>query len=136
MTVWGSRAFRLVVALTVTVWLGAAPVSADVTRASVQFTRFASASAFTGGSSSGTQLDGERLALAPGEVSGTWLSPVVHADFGFTRLVASWNADTPADSRIRIETQTTTAAGETSDWYTLGIWAAEDRAVQRTSVSG
>jgi Peptidase_C39 like family len=133
----GSRALRLVVALTTSAWVAAAaPVSADVARDSIQFTRFASASAFAGGSFSGALLDGDRLAVAAGEVSGTWTSPVTRPGFGFTRLVASWNADTPADSRIRVEAQATTAAGETSDWYTLGIWAADDRAVQRTSVGG
>ena len=130
------RLARLVVALSVMAWLGAASVSAEAPRAPIQFTRFASADTFGGGSSSGALVDGDRLALAPGELSGAWTSPVVQASFGFTRLVASWNAETPADSRIRVETQATTAGGETSDWYTLGIWAADDRAVQRTSVAG
>jgi hypothetical protein len=121
--------------LAIAVWPGAAPVLADVP-APIQFTRFASANSFAGGSTSGTLLDGDRLVLAPGEVSGTWTSPVVQAGFGFTRLVASWNADTPSDSRLRIQSQATTSAGETSDWYTLGVWAAEDSAVHRTSVSG
>ncbi|HTD79415.1 MAG TPA: C39 family peptidase, partial [Chloroflexota bacterium] len=128
-------ALCLVVMLTIAAWPGAAPVSADVP-APIQFTRFASANSFAAGSTSGTLLDGDRLVLAPGEVSGTWTSPVVQAGFGFTRLVASWNADTPADSRLRIQTQAITSAGETSDWYTLGVWAADDRGVQRTSVSG
>src|SRR5919199_4230 len=103
--------------------------------APIRFTRFAAATAFAGGTSSGTLVDGERLVLAPGEVSGTWTSPAVQADFGFTRLVASWNADTPGGSRVRIETHVTTGAGETSDWYALGVWAADDRAVQRGSVA-
>jgi Peptidase_C39 like family len=81
-------------------------------------------------------VDGDRIALSPGELSGTWTSPAVRPGFGFTRLVASWNADTPADGRLRIEARVTTAAEEASDWYTLGVWAAEDRAVQRTSVNG
>lgn len=136
MSACGVRALRLVVMLSSAVWVGAAAVSADVPAAPIQFTRFASANAFATGSSSGTLLDGNRLVLAPGEISGTWTSPVVQAGFGFSRLVASWNADTPAESRVRIETQTVTSAGETSDWYTLGIWAADDRAVQRTSVGG
>jgi len=122
--------------LTSVVWVGAAAVSADVPAAPIEFTRFASANAFASGSSKGTLLDGDRLVLAPGEVSGTWTSPVVQAGFGFTRLVASWNADAPGESRLRIETQASTSAGETSDWYTLGIWAADDRSLQRTSVGG
>ena len=104
-------ALCLVVMLTIAAWPGAAPVSADVP-APIQFTRFASANSFAAGSTSGTLLDGDRLVLAPGEVSGTWTSPVVQAGFSFTRLVASWNADAPGESRLRIETQATTSAGE------------------------
>src|SRR5918912_3174802 len=120
MSVCRVRAPHLFVMLAIAVWPGAAPVLADVP-APVQFTRFASANSFAGGSTSGTLLDGDRLVLAPGEVSGTWTSPVVQAGFGFTRLVASWNADTPGGSRVRIETQVTTSAGETSVWDVLGI---------------
>jgi hypothetical protein len=89
--------------------------------APIQYTRFPSATGFV---------------LAAGELSGTWTSPVVQTDAAFTRLVASWNAETPGASRLRVEAQATTVAGETSDWYTLGIWAADDAAVQRTSVAG
>ena len=35
-----------------------------------------------------------------------------------------------------MQAQLTTSAGETSDWYTLGMWAADDRGARRTSVSG
>jgi Peptidase_C39 like family len=116
--------------------LGTSSAAATGSVAPIKFSRFASATSFAGGTVNGTLFDGERLVLAPGELSGTWTSPVVQAGFGFSRLVASWNADTPADSRLRIESQATTSAGESSDWYTLGIWAADDRAVQRTSVNG
>jgi hypothetical protein len=136
MRVFGARGFRVGMTLTITVWVGVAPVSAEVPKPPIQFTRFASAISFAGGSSRGTLLDPDRLVLAPGELSGTWTSPVVQPGFGFSRLVASWNADTPAGSRLRIESQATTSAGETTDWYTLGVWAADDHAVQRTSVSG
>ena len=95
----------------------------------IQFTRFASADAFASGALSGVVVDGGNLVLAPNEVSGTWQSPVVTPGFAFTRLVASWNADTPGDGRLRVEAQATTAAGATSDWYVLGIWAADDHAV-------
>ena len=104
--------------------------------APIQFTRLSSNDAFAAGIAAGTALDGDRLVLAPGQTSGTWTATSVQPGFGFTRLVASWNADTPSDGRLRIEAQVTTAAGEASDWYTLGIWAADDRALQRTSVNG
>jgi hypothetical protein len=87
----------------------------------IQYTRFPSASGF---------------ALASGELSSTWVSPSVQPDASFTRLVASWNADTPAAGQLTVQAQATTAAGETSDWYTLGVWAADDTYVQRTSVNG
>jgi peptidase C39-like protein len=77
-----------------------------------------------------------QLQLTAGQASGTWTLPPVEPGFAFTRLVASWNADTPAAGRITVDAQVTTTAGETSDWYTLGIWAASDASVQRTSVSG
>ena len=129
------RQLRFILALVAT---GALALSTTSVRADapapIRFTRFAGGAAFAGGTPSGMLVDGDRLVLAPGELSGTWTSPEVQAGFGFTRLVASWNADTPGGSRVRIETQVTTSAGETSDWYVLGIWAADDRAVQRASV--
>src|SRR5579859_3333259 len=103
---------------------------------SVQFTRFASVDAFGAGVLSGVIVDGGGLVLAPNEARGTWQSPVVTPGFAFTRLVASWTAETPGDSQLRVEAQVTTAAGATSDWYALGIWAADDHAVRRTSVNG
>jgi hypothetical protein len=88
------------------------------------------------GSVVGVELDAERLVLAAGETIGSWTSAPVEPGFGFSRLVASWNADTPANSSIRIEVQATTADGAPTDWYALAVWAAEDHAVQRTSVRG
>ncbi len=81
-------------------------------------------------------VNGEPLALQPGETRTQWTSPSVEPGFGFTRLVASWNAETPGDSSIRVEVQATTETGALTDWYTLAVWAADDHAVQRTSVTG
>src|SRR5262249_27033725 len=83
-----------------------------------------------------TRITPDSAVLAPGVLSSLWASPLVQPRSAFTRLVASWNADTPASSRITVQAQVTTTAGETSDWYTLGVWAADDAVVQRTSVSG
>ena len=119
-----------------------APMVAPTTTAAagpgspIYLTRFASAAAFSNGNFSGTVLDGDRLTIAPGELSATWTAPSVSPGLPFTRLVASWNADTPAAGSLRIEARTTTDAGESSDWYTLGIWAADDHAIQRTSLNG
>ena len=98
----------------------------------IQFTRVA----FPVGDFSSTQLEGDRVVLGPGAVSGTWTSAEVQPQATFTRLVASWNADTPANGRLSVEAQATTSAGETTGWYSLGMWAADDHAVQRTSVNG
>jgi hypothetical protein len=103
--------------------------------APIAFTRFGSASAFVAGALDGVLLDGDRLALAPGQASGTWLSPITQPGFSFRRLVASWNADTPGSSRLRVEAQATTASGETTRWYVMGIWAADDHTVSRTSIA-
>jgi hypothetical protein len=90
---------------------------------------------FSTGVLNNSVVDGDRLTLAVGQTSGSWTSTQVDPDFGFTRLVASWNADTPGASQVRIEVQAATQSGQT-DWYTLGVWAASDHAVQRTSVRG
>jgi peptidase C39-like protein len=113
-----------------------APPAAAASPAPIQFARFASASAFASGILGGVVLDSDRLTIAPGAASGTWLSPPIEPGFAFTRLVASWNADTPADGRIRVDAQVTTVLGETSDWYVLGTWAADDHSVTRTSMNG
>lgn len=102
---------------------------------SIQFTRFASASAFASGTLAGVVLDGDRLSIAAGAASGTWSSPPIEPGFAFSRLVASWNADTPADAHLRIDAQVTTGSGETSDWYALGTWAADDHTFARTSTN-
>lgn len=98
----------------------------------IQFTRVA----FPSGTFNATRLDGDRVVLMPGEVSGAWTSAELQTQATFTRLVASWNADTPGDSRMRVEAQATTSEGETTDWYSLGLWASDDHALKRTSVNG
>ncbi|MBV9546249.1 MAG: C39 family peptidase [Chloroflexi bacterium] len=95
-----------------------------------------SRAALVNGTGNGVQFADGSLVLAAGQSSGTWTSDPTQPGFAFDRLVASWNADTPADGSLRIAAQVTTDAGETSDWYTLGVWAGDDHAVQRTSVPG
>jgi hypothetical protein len=104
--------------------------------APIHLSRVTGAASFSAGAFNGTILDGDQLSLAPGQVSGTWTSAAISPGSSFSRLVASWNADTPGDSSLRIEVRATTDAGETSDWYTMGVWAADDEAVTRTSVNG
>jgi hypothetical protein len=88
------------------------------------------------GSVFGTQVDGGQLVLEPGQTSGRWTSASIEPGFAFTRLVASWNADTPAAGHIRVEVQAITDNGALTNWYTLAIWAADDHAVQRSTVRG
>jgi hypothetical protein len=112
------------------------PSAGAASPALIQLTRFTNATAFGAGTFSGATLDGDRIVLNSGASSGTWTAPSVQPQASFTRLVASWNADTPAAGRITVQVQVTTAAGDASDWYTLGIWATDDRGVRRTSVNG
>jgi hypothetical protein len=147
------RTMRFLSACALTLWTclslvsavraASAAQSANAAPVPIQFTRFASSADFAPGTAdfapgtfSATQLEGDRVVLAPGALSGTWTSPTVQPQSSFSRLVASWNADTPADSRLRVEVQPTTAAGESGAWYVLGVWAADDRFIQRTSVAG
>src|SRR5205085_5411567 len=54
----------------------------------IQFTGFASAAGLAAGGFSATQLDANQVVLAPGALSGTWVSPRVKPHSSFTRLVA------------------------------------------------
>jgi hypothetical protein len=122
-------------ALLLGVWSAPATVSATVP-ASIQMTRFQSASGFASGNLSGTALDGDQLVLAPGSLKGTWVSAPVQPGFGFTRLVSSWNASTPAAGQLSADVQVSTAEAGVSGWYQLGTWAADDASLQRASVDG
>jgi hypothetical protein len=102
----------------------------------ISFTRFGSAASFVAGQLSGAELDGDALTLEAGQTSGTWTSAHVEPGFAFTRIVPSWNAETPGGSHLRIELQTVTDRGATSDWYVLGVWASADHTLQRTTVRG
>jgi hypothetical protein len=71
-----------------------------------------------------------------GVTSGTWTSPWFSTGFGFTELVSSWNAATPAGSWIEVRMRATTDKGATTKWYVMGRWAYGDADFQRTSVGG
>ncbi|HET6315944.1 MAG TPA: C39 family peptidase [Chloroflexota bacterium] len=122
---------RLLILLALLATLMPAHVAATPA-APIQFTRLALGE----GSNDGTSVEGGRVLLMAGAASGRWTSALVEPGFDFTRLVASWNAETPGDSSIRVEVQATTADGAPSDWYTLAIWAATDQTMRRTSING
>ena len=73
--------------------------------------------------------------LSDGVNRGSWTSEWTSPGFALTRLVASWSAWTPGDSRIRVEVRGRSGA-TTSSWDTLAIWANGDQHVRRTTVSG
>jgi peptidase C39-like protein len=76
------------------------------------------------------------FALPKGGAKTSWTSPVFTPGFGFTELVASWNAQTPAGSYITIQMSAQRRDGTFTKWYTMGIWAYGDADIQRTSVGG
>src|SRR5436305_3017920 len=76
---------------------------------------------------------GVTLANAPG---GTLTSPWFATGFGFTELVSSWNASTPAGSWIEVHMRALTDKGTQTKWYTMGRWTYGDADIQRTSVGG
>jgi len=86
------------------------------------------------------RVAGGRLALVTGADSGRWTSPWATPGFGLTRLIASWSARTPGDSRVTIEVRGrsggASSTGATSSWDTLAVWAGGDRFVRRTTDTG
>jgi peptidase C39-like protein len=71
-----------------------------------------------------------------GITSGTWTSPWFSPGFGFTELVASWNASTPPGSWIEVRMRAMTDKGTPTKAYIMGRWAYDDASFQRTSVGG
>lgn len=65
---------------------------------------------------------------------GRWESTWVRPGFGFTELVASWEARTPGDSLVEVSVRGRDASGRTSSWDVLGRWASGDRYFSRTSL--
>ncbi len=86
------------------------------------------------------ELSGVRLAEAGVQMSaatvGAWQSEWHAAPFVFTRLVPSWNADTPAGSSLHVYVQTRRAVGGETKWWDFGVWAYGDGDVRRASVDG
>lgn len=56
--------------------------------------------------------------------------------FEFTRLVPSWEAETPEGTWITVEAQGRRASGGETAWYSLGRWAFGDATVKRATVDG
>lgn len=96
------------------------------------------------GTSTGVNISGGALSLASAVGQrdylgttydyATWTSPVVTNGFAASEAVASWNADTPGGCWVEVELQGVTALGNTTKWYIMGRWAADDTYIARTSV--
>lgn len=99
--------------------------------AGIDLRRFALASGMLEGGTLGAI--GVTLASA---ASATWTSPWREPGFSFTRLVPSWNADTPEGTWITIEARARRASGGETAWYSFGKWASDDSTIQRTTVNG
>src|SRR5947209_18939048 len=69
-------------------------------------------------------------------LTSSWTSPVYVTGFGFSELVASWNAQTPAGTYIRVQMGAVRGDGRQTKWYTMGIWAYGGGNAQRTWVGG
>lgn len=68
-----------------------------------------------------------------GSTQSTWQSPVFYTPMPVTKIVASWQAETPGASWI--ETKLSVHVnGAWSNWYNMGKWALNTDAIDRTSI--
>jgi Peptidase_C39 like family len=86
------------------------------------------------GTASVTYSDGHYGDIA--SVAGEWTSPMYATGFGFTELVASWDADTPSGTWLQVEMRGVTDQGHLTKYYVMGRWAYDDDTIFRTSVGG
>lgn len=120
----------------------------------VNFHKWTTQADFQAGTSNGvTALAGDRQGIAITGTVGTyrykdpylhttntwaystWTSPSYTPGFGATELVASWNAQTPAGTWLKVELNATMEDGHQTGWLTMGDWASGDADIARTSLS-
>jgi hypothetical protein len=65
----------------------------------------------------------------------TLTSPELAAPIAANEAIASWNADTPAGTGLKIEARAY-SGGHYTRYYTLGLWSRDGIAFPRTSVNG
>jgi len=118
----------------------------------IVFRRWATDADYATGTYAGTAASGGRLtfASAAGQTAymdpttgttrtydfATWTSASVAPGFSAQEIIASWTATTPGGSWVQIEVRGVTALGNTTKWYVLGRWAADNVDFKRTSVTG
>jgi hypothetical protein len=117
----------------------------------VAYRQWSSAPEFAAGRFAGTAADGDSLVIATptGTVSyrdpygdgcsatyevAMWTSPEVAPGFGYTELVASWNASTPTGTWTQVSVSGLGDDGVRSAEYVLGRWAEDTSTIHRTSV--
>ncbi|RJS46301.1 peptidase C39 family protein [Nocardioides cavernaquae] len=80
-----------------------------------------------------TAVDGSlRIAKPAGTVSiggrrwewGAWASPWVSPGHGFTEVIPSWRATTPAGTWIAVQVRARTSTGKLTQWQKLGRWTS------------
>ncbi|HYF72272.1 MAG TPA: C39 family peptidase [Nocardioides sp.] len=124
----------ILLAIALVLPLLAAPAQAAPARR-IDYTSWGTPAELRSGTLESLRVTGGRLALVTGSDTGRWTSPWTAPGFGLTRLIASWSARTPGDSRVVVEVRGR-SGGSTSSWDTLAVWAAGDRTVRRTTDSG
>src|SRR5919201_2514433 len=87
----------------------------------------------TSGLDSGTYGDAYGNGPLP-YLSGRWTSRTFTTPAPFSELVASWNADTPEGTWIKVEMRARTDKGALTKWYTMGVWSYSDASFRRTSI--
>ncbi|MEU7923397.1 peptidase C39 family protein [Micromonospora zamorensis] len=90
----------------------------------------------TAGNGDGLLATGRGLALDGVNQQGAWTSPPVRVGFPVSEVVPSWTADTPDGCWIEVELRGWHDDAPSTGWYRLARWAADDLAVERTSVPG
>jgi hypothetical protein len=143
-----SRALRTLLVTVVLVSMSSlaavAPASAKSASRDITFTRW-QGPAMSAGKSRGTVVGdagvafgtrtGKRRYAGRDYERARWTAPWQTSPFGFTELVASWQAKTPGDSWIEVEVRGRNDKGVTSSWDVLGRWTSGDRFVKRTTDS-
>jgi Peptidase_C39 like family len=72
--------------------------------------------------------------LSRGTPEGTFCSPELDLDVAMTDVIVSWTATTPPGTWLQVELRGVTESGETTAWFVMGRWAADDDTIRRTSV--